>query len=126
MRLRPPAAALLVAALCTGKAAAGPFTEGQAERGAVVFNDYCAECHRPDLTGALGPALVGAPFRARWGGRPVSDLRDWIRANMPPNAPDTLPDAQLDPITAWILRENGERPGSRPLGSGTAGAPFPR
>lgn len=107
-------------------AGAGPLTRAQAENGQVVYNDYCAECHRPDLTGAFGPALTGEAFKAQWQGRPVSDLRDWIRANMPPNAPGTLPDDQLDPILAWILFRNGVAPGSRPLDAETAKAPFPK
>ena len=102
----------------------GPFTHEQAEKGEVVFNDYCAECHRPDLTGALGPSLIDQAFKTRWEGKPVADLRDWVRANMPPNAPGTLPDQQLDPIVAWILFRNGVPPGSQPLDDQTAKSPF--
>ena len=107
-------------------ASPGPFTQDQASKGELVFNDYCAECHRPDLTGALGPSLVNDAFKAQWSGKPVSDLRDWIRANMPPNAPGTLPDEQLDPILARILQRNGIAPGEKPLDAQSAGAPFGR
>ena len=37
----------------------GWYTPDQAAHGHIVFNSYCAECHRPDLTGAMGPALIG-------------------------------------------------------------------
>lgn len=104
---------------------AGPFTQRQAESGQAVYNDHCAECHRPDLTGALGPALVGTAFRRTWAGKPVAELRDWIRANMPPNAPGTLPNDQLDPIVALILLRNDVMPGSTPLSAATAGGRFP-
>ena len=97
----------------------GPFTERQAERGQAIYNDHCAECHRPDLTGALGA------FKRSWAGKPVSDLRAWIKANMPPNAPDTLPDDQLDPIVALILMKNGVAPGQTPLSKANAGGLFP-
>lgn len=103
----------------------GPFTERQAERGQAIYNDHCAECHRPDLTGALGSSLVDGAFKRSWAGKPVSDLRAWIKANMPPNAPDTLPDDQLDPIVALILMKNGVAPGQTPLSKATAGDPFP-
>lgn len=104
---------------------AGPFTQRQAESGQAVYNDHCAECHRPDLTGALGPALVGTAFRRTWAGKPVAELRDWIRANMPPNAPGTLPNDQLDPIVALILLRNDVMPGPTPLSAATAGGRLP-
>lgn len=104
---------------------AGPFTQRQAESGQGVYNDHCAECHRPDLTGALGPTLVGTAFRRTWAGKPVAELRDWIRANMPPNAAGTLPNDQLDPIVALILLRNDVMPGPTPLSAATAGGRFP-
>lgn len=118
---------LVGAAAMTGAlAATGPFTKQQAEDGHVKFNNYCAECHRPDLTGALGPSLVSDAFKQRWEGKPVGDLRDWIYAHMPQNAPGTLPDDQLDPIVAWILSKNGVQPGDKPLSKDSASATFPK
>lgn len=108
-----------------GLAAMGPFTKQQAEDGHVKFNNHCAQCHRPDLTGALGPSLVNDAFKQKWAGRPVADLRGWIHANMPQNAPGSLPDDQLDPIVAWILLKNGVPPGDTPLSKDVAGEPFP-
>ncbi|SFK87923.1 c-type cytochrome [Methylorubrum salsuginis] len=110
----------------TAHAASGPFDRQQAEAGHVIYNDHCAECHGPELAGALGASLVDAAFKAKWSGRPVSDLRDWIFSNMPPNAPGTLPDAQLDPIVAWILMKNGVAPGATPLSRANAGDVFPK
>jgi mono/diheme cytochrome c family protein len=119
--------ALVSAIAVTGALAAmGPFTKQQAENGQGTFNNYCAECHRPDLTGALGPSLVSNAFKQKWEGKPVSDLRDWIYAHMPQNAPGSLPDDKLDPIVAWILLKNGVQPGEQPLSKGSAGAAFPR
>lgn len=107
-------------------AAAGPFTKRQAKDGHVKFNNHCAQCHRPDLTGALGPSLVNDAFKQRWEGKPIAGLRDWIYENMPQNAPRSLPDKQLDPIVAWILLKNGVHPGDQPLNEGTASATFPK
>ena len=111
----------------------GPFTERQAERGQAIYNDHCAECHRPDLTGALGSSLVDGAFKRSWAGKPVSDLRAWIKANMPPNAPDTLPDDQLVQgggtvqfaMVPMNLMKNGVAPGQTPLSKANAGGLFP-
>lgn len=107
-------------------AGSGPFTQQQAEDGHVKFNNLCAECHRPDLSGALGPALKGDAFKAKWGGKPVSDLRTFINQNMPKNAPKSLKEDQLDPIVAYILSKNGVQPGDKPLSQDTASANFPK
>lgn len=104
----------------------GPFDRQQAEAGHIVYNDHCAECHGPELAGALGSSLIDKAFKTKWSGRPVSDLRSWIFSNMPPNAPGTLPDDQLDPIVAWILMRNGVAPGPTPLSKANAGAVFPK
>lgn len=110
----------------TADAASGPFDRQQAEAGHVIYNDHCAECHGPELAGALGASLIDPAFKEKWSGRPVLDLRGWISANMPPNAPGTLPNDQLDPIVAWILMKNGVAPGATPLSKANAGAVFPR
>ncbi|MGW5958497.1 cytochrome c [Methylorubrum populi] len=107
-------------------AADGPFTKEQAENGHLQFNNHCAECHRPDLTGALGPSLINPAFKQKWAGKPIADLRDWIQANMPASAPGTLKEDQLDPIVAWILMKNGVQPGSTALSKTTASAVFPK
>lgn len=45
---------------------------------------------------------------------------------MPQNAPGSLPDDQIDPITAWILTKNGVQPGDKPLSKDSASAQFPK
>ena len=69
----------------TSQATTGWFQQAQAEQGHQLFNNYCAECHRPDLSGALGPALKGSAFLNKWTGHPLSVLyhfehtrRRWI------------------------------------------------
>ncbi|GJE29269.1 c-type cytochrome [Methylobacterium organophilum] len=122
------AALTLAIALPAGAALAdtGPFTQQQAEDGHTKFNNHCAQCHRPNLSGAQGPALVGDAFKEKWAGKPVADLRTYIHENMPQNAPGSLPDDQLDPIVAHILSKNGVTAGDKPLSADSAGAPFPK
>jgi mono/diheme cytochrome c family protein len=52
----------------------GFYANSQAAKGHQLFNNHCAECYRPDLTGAMGPALIGKPFAQHWGGKPVEAL----------------------------------------------------
>lgn len=118
----------LSTAMITGVAlaATGPFTKQQAEDGHTKFNNHCAQCHGPKLVGALGPNLVDDKFKAKFAGKPVSDLRDFVYQNMPQTAPKSLADDQLDPIVAWILLNNGVQPGDKPLSKDSASAQFPK
>ena len=93
----------------------GWYTQAQAEQGHQLFNNYCAECHRPDLTGAMGPALVGDAFLKRWGNRPLGDLFGFEHSKMPAVNPGSVPDSELWNITAYILQKNGFPAGSTTL-----------
>lgn len=95
---------------------AGWYTQQQAQRGQQSFNNYCAECHRPDLTGAAGPALVGDAFLKKWGNKALSDLYTFEHTNMPATNPGSLPDDTMWSITAFILEKNGFAAGSTSLG----------
>ncbi len=111
---------MLGAAGVTAEQPAGPanggwYTAAQATSGQMLFNNYCAECHRPDLTGADGPALKGAAFQKTFGGRPLSDLYGVEHTTMPAVNPGSLPDTTLLPITAFILQQNGLPAGEAPL-----------
>jgi S-disulfanyl-L-cysteine oxidoreductase SoxD len=97
----------------------GWYTQAQAEHGHQLFNNYCAECHRPDLTGAMGPALVGDAFLKRWGNRPLGDLFGFEHSKMPAVNPGSVPDTQLWAITAYILEKNGFPAGSTVLSQET-------
>lgn len=93
-------------------AAEGPFTQDQLTKGLTEYNTHCRTCHAKDGKGALGPALKGDVFKARFGGQSVSDVRTWVHANMPQTAPGSLKDEQLDPLIAYILSLNGYTPGA--------------
>jgi S-disulfanyl-L-cysteine oxidoreductase SoxD len=87
----------------------------------VTFNSYCAECHRPDLQGAMGPALVGDAFLETWANRPLGDLFTFEHTKMPANNPGSVPEDKLWIITAYILQKNGFPSGSTPLGAQAEG-----
>lgn len=85
--------------------------EGKAEAtsaGGVAYQKYCAECHGANLAGgAHGAALVGEPFRARWGKGGVPPLATFIRNMMSMNLPAGAPPAVVDNIAAFLLTSNG-------------------
>jgi mono/diheme cytochrome c family protein len=99
----------------------GWYTPDQAAHGHITFNSFCAECHRPDLRGAMGPALVGDAFLATWANRPLGDLFTFEHTKMPANNPGSVPQDKLWTITAYILQKNGFPPGNTPLGSQAEG-----
>ena len=98
----------------------GWYTSAQAEQGHGLFNNHCAECHRPDLTGAMGPALVGTPFWQHWGGQTVEALYNFEHTKMPATNPGSLPADQVMAITAYILKRNQLPAGSKALSQASA------
>ena len=106
---------LLVGASGAAADTKGWFTQAQATQGHQYFNNQCAQCHRPDLTGAAGPALVGPTFLAKWGNKPLSDLYQFEHKNMPATNPGSVPRDQLIAITAYILQKNGFPAGNMPM-----------
>jgi mono/diheme cytochrome c family protein len=103
----------------------GLYTAAQAEQGHMIFNNYCAECHRPDLTGAMGPALIGQRFQKDWAGKKVGDLFNFEHTKMPATNPGSTPVAKDWQITAYILQKNGYPPGSKEIGPQSANQVIP-
>jgi mono/diheme cytochrome c family protein len=99
----------------------GWYTPDQAAHGHITFNSYCAQCHRPDLQGAMGPALVGDAFLQTWANKPLGDLFNFEHTKMPENNPGSVPEDKLWNITAYILQKNGFAPGAAPLSAQEAG-----
>ncbi len=109
------------------QAADGPFTQQQVDKGKSEYNTHCRTCHAANGKGALGPALQGDSFKARFGGQKVADIRQWIWENMPQTAPKSLKDEQLDPLMAYILSLNGFTPGQQELTKDSAASvEFPK
>src|SRR5262245_24524702 len=90
------------------------FSSAQAERGADAYAEHCASCHGPNLDdGAFAPALAGVDFRLRWGS--ASPLFAAMSEKMPPARPGSLDQKTYADLLAYILQENGLRPGEREL-----------
>lgn len=100
-------------------------TQAQATRGHQLFNNYCAQCHGPELTGAAGPALVGPAFMGKWGNQPVHVLFTFEHNNMPATNPGSLPNETISAITAYILQKNGLPAGSTELNKSSASRVLP-
>lgn len=117
MKLNKTFAGILVAGLAASPvlAAEGPFTQAQLDKGSSEYNTHCRTCHAAKGKGALGPALLGEPFKARFGGQTAADAAAWVHQNMPQTAPGSLKDEQLYPIMAYILSLNGFTPGQTEL-----------
>jgi S-disulfanyl-L-cysteine oxidoreductase SoxD len=85
----------------------GVYTAAQANRGAAVYAQDCANCHGSGLEGAdMSPALAGAAFMANWNDLTLGDLFERIRISMPANRPGTLSRQDNADVIAHLLREN--------------------
>lgn len=79
----------------------GVYTEAQAERGAGIWEESCAECH---LGEEFGPA---GGYLASWRGRTVNDLFEVIRTSMPYDAPGRLRRQEYADVLAYLFHLNG-------------------
>jgi mono/diheme cytochrome c family protein len=86
----------------------GVYTFEQAKRGRDVFAGMCQSCH-------TATAHAEAPFRAKWGGRPLADLFDYVSNEMPKSEPGVLTMEEYVLVTAYLLRINGMPSGETPL-----------
>ena len=111
------AGAVLLAAASGGlRAQGGPeYAPEQAQAGRAAYESACAACHTSTLQGSFeAPELAGPNFLNRWGGRPVRELVDYVRATMPPGGPQPSAAVTVD-IIAYILQRNGVAAGAAPL-----------
>jgi mono/diheme cytochrome c family protein len=96
------------------------YTAAQADRGAAVYAQECANCHGAGLEGAdMSPALVGAAFMASWNDLTLGDLFERIRISMPADRPGTLSRQQMADVIAHMLRGNRFPAGSTELPTDT-------
>ena len=91
----------------------GVFTADQAARGKTAYDQNCAACHSPMLTGGdSAPALVGGPFLNNWNSTAATDLYDRIKTTMPAGDPGSLSAKVVTDIEAYIFQVNGFPAGS--------------
>ena len=92
-----------------------PFTQSQADKGALLFQAKCSACHGSGLRGAAGPALIGPSFTTSWYGKKISQFFDVISQSMPRNAPGSLKVSEYYQLTAFVLSKNGFPAGATAL-----------
>ena len=91
------------------------YSDVQATRGAASYDAACSGCHRPDLGGANGPALIGERFARIFAGKDLKTFYTKVATTMPRGAPGSLGDAVYLDIVAHVLRENGFPAGEKEL-----------
>ncbi len=104
---------------------AGAFIAAQADAGSALYSQSCSGCHGTDFQGSGdAPALAGDDFMLAWRAKRVSDLVAKIHDTMPPTSPGALSSAEAANLAAYILDQNGAKPGPYPLnGKSSTGAP---
>ena len=108
-----------VLAVLSGAAQAGTwdgvYTDAQAARGEVQFQQHCARCHGANLAGTFEtPPLVGR-FRPYWAGATLDVLFDYISSAMPLDHPGSLSRAANADILAFLLKANDFPAGAKEL-----------
>ena len=119
------AAAALTAAAAAGLYAQekrsvwdGVYSEEQAARGKDEYEYNCGNCHIHDLSGDSikdVPALAGPDFMAKWSGKSVKELLDYIATNMPQDSRGTLGGKTYADVTAYVLKVNAFPAGAEAL-----------
>jgi S-disulfanyl-L-cysteine oxidoreductase SoxD len=93
---------------------AGVYSDGQADAGSEAFAQHCASCHGADLSGGFGPRLVPLDPGV-YRDQPLSRPFEFMRTQMPFDAPGSLDGETYAAILAHVLRENGYPSGPEPL-----------
>ena len=85
----------------------GMYTDEQAARGEMLYQEWCASCHAPDLSGGdLAPGLAGGEFVWNWSGLTVGQLFERLRISMPQENPSSVTRAQKADILAFMMSAN--------------------
>ena len=95
----------------------GGFTADQVSAGFTVYARECGECHGVNLDGVEAPPLRGADFLNGWAGQTTDELITYVEEAMPPGLGGSLSAEVYLNIVAYILAENGARPGDVALTS---------
>ena len=93
--------------------ASGVYSEEQAKRGEETYMNICVSCH-------TATEYKNKKFRAKWDGRPLSELYDLISQKMPDDAPGSLMPKEYAQALAYILRLNEAAPGKDELPADSA------
>ena len=93
----------------------GVYTQGQAKRGQGTYTEKCSACHGDQLTGGLGPPLVGNEFVGDWEKEALSELAIKIQSTMPQNDPGKLTPQETVDLIAYILQAGKFPSGNKEL-----------
>lgn len=87
----------------------GIYSQAQAERGQVVYSGVCAKCHGRTGNGAgepdqpESPSVARQAFLAKWDGRTVGDLFEYVRTTMPVDNPGSRTDQEYIDAIAYMF-----------------------
>jgi S-disulfanyl-L-cysteine oxidoreductase SoxD len=101
----------------------GVYSEAQATRGKDEYEYNCGNCHIHDLSGDSikdVPPLAGSDFIAKWQGKSVKELIDYIATNMPQDSRGSLDAKTYADITAYVLKVNTFPAGAQALADAPA------
>lgn len=90
----------------------GVYTLEDAAYGKEMYVGLCASCHQ--AISHTGPA-----FRKKWTGRPLSELYNFMRTQMPKNDPATLADEDYAALLSYMLQMNQMPAGRTSLSTDT-------
>lgn len=86
----------------------GVFTEAQADRGELLFEERCHLCH----SGDIAPDVMGPRFNNVWDGASLGDLFEYIQLTMPQDFPGSLTAQEYADVIAHMLGGAGVPAGS--------------
>jgi mono/diheme cytochrome c family protein len=86
----------------------GVYTEEQAARGRLDYQQSCGQCHSDNLSGGGDgePPLVGVSFMSQWWGHNVDELFGTIAETMPFNSPGRLTGQEYIDVLSYIFKSN--------------------
>jgi hypothetical protein len=91
----------------------GVYTEAQAARATVSFNQSCANCH--SLSPQGNRSLTGDKFWEGFTQKTVADLLSYVKTNMPNGNGGSLSATTYNDLVALILKSNNFPPGPTEL-----------
>ncbi len=115
MRIHPIILGLALSSVAFAATTTPPFTTQQATQGAATYKGQCAMCHGTALNNGGAPHLKGADFLKKWGSNSLDDFHYLMSTTMPQTAPGSLKPAQYLNLVAYVLQQNGYKPGKAAL-----------
>ena len=103
----------------------GVYTKAQADKAKAQFDKICADCHPFTVAAKKKPkdVLLGDdPFYDNWTGRQLAQMITTIALTMPNDGSATVTDEEAADLVAYILQQNGFKPGKQALTKATAAA----